>query len=180
MVWCSVKKEHSRQLYFYLLPCAKDFIPLTWTGRTFLAAFSWALTVQLKLLVITDSMKLSPSWEASSHSARQEIPHLLWNPKVSVHKGPPVVPILSQMHSVHTFPPHFPKIHSNIIIPSKPRYSEWSHPSQYRKVNIISFRIHDIFLCACVFLLGCMISYQPDKTEKTECNGENRRIYIGL
>jgi hypothetical protein len=25
-----------------------------------------------------------------------------------------------------------------------------------------------------------MISYQPDKTEKTECNGENRRIYIGL
>jgi lantibiotic modifying enzyme len=31
---------------------------------------------------ITNSMKQSPSWEANSHSASPEIPHLLWNPKL--------------------------------------------------------------------------------------------------
>jgi len=31
-----------------------------------------------------------------------------------VHKIPPLVPNLSQMNPVHTFPPNFPKTHSNI------------------------------------------------------------------
>jgi hypothetical protein len=30
---------------------------------------------------ITNSMEESPTWEADSHSASQEIPRLLWNPK---------------------------------------------------------------------------------------------------
>jgi len=32
-------------------------------------------------------------------------------------QDPLLIPILSQMPPVHTFPPYLPKIHSNIILP---------------------------------------------------------------
>jgi hypothetical protein len=37
-----------------------------------------------------------------------------------------VLHILSHMNSVNTFESYFPKINSNIIFPSVPRFSEWS------------------------------------------------------
>jgi hypothetical protein len=68
-------------------------------------------------------MEHSPSWEANSHSASQEDPRRLWNPKVHycVHKSPTLVPILSQMHQFNSFPSYFPKTSSNNILPSTPR-----------------------------------------------------------
>jgi hypothetical protein len=65
-------------------------------------------------------MDQSPSWEANSNSASQEIPRFLWNPMVHnrVHKSPPLVPIMIHMHPVHNFPSHFPKIQFNIIFPA--------------------------------------------------------------
>jgi hypothetical protein len=46
--------------------------------------------------------------------------------------------VLSQMNPVHTFPPYSSKIHSNIILPSTPRSSEWSLPFRFSSKNYVS------------------------------------------
>ena len=58
-------------------------------------------------------MVQSPSWEANWFVASQEIPRILWNPKVHyrIHNYPPSVPILSQFDPVHALTTHFLKIH---------------------------------------------------------------------
>jgi len=53
-------------------------------------------------------MEQSHSWEANRFEASQEIPRILWIPKVHYHipKGHPTVPILTQFDPVHNL--HIP------------------------------------------------------------------------
>jgi hypothetical protein len=72
-------------------------------------------------------MEHNCSSQANSHSASQEIPRLLWNPKVHyrIHMSQPLV-LTSAIRIQSTCLILFPYIQSNIILPSTPMYSEWS------------------------------------------------------
>jgi hypothetical protein len=63
-------------------------------------------------MILTNYTEQSPSWEANSHSANQEISRLLRNLKLHqrVHKRPALVSVLSQMHPDH-------KLKSNSLKP---------------------------------------------------------------
>jgi hypothetical protein len=86
--------------------------------------------------LVINSVEQSVIWEANGHSASQEIPHPTWNPMVhySVHNSPPLVPILSHMNPIHTFPPYFPNTHSTIF-PSTSRYSKWCLPLRFLRLR---------------------------------------------
>jgi hypothetical protein len=67
---------------------------------------------------LTDSMQQNPSWEGNRFAGSQEIPRILWNPKVRyrIHNSPPPVLILSQLEPVHTSTSYFLRL----SLPSDP------------------------------------------------------------
>jgi len=97
---------------------------------------SYLLTYLLSYL-LTYSMQYSPSSEASSFAASQEIPRILWNPKVHyrIHKCSPPVSSLGQLDPVHTSTSYFLKIHLNITFPSSPGSSKWSFSLRFPHQN---------------------------------------------
>jgi hypothetical protein len=87
------------------------------------------------MLPLTHSFthEAEPFLRAATCAATQELPSVLWNPKVHyrIHKSPPLVPILSQSDAVHTIPSCLSKIYFTIVphlrlgLPSGPFPSEF-------------------------------------------------------
>jgi hypothetical protein len=88
-------------------------------------------------------------WESNSLSGCQEIPNFLWNPKFHyrVYKILPPVSILSQMCLVYNIPSCFPKIHSNIILPSTPKSYEWFFLSGFHSKILHAFLFYTLPTC---------------------------------
>jgi hypothetical protein len=72
---------------------------------------------------MTSSMLQSPSWEATTSSASQEIPRNLWHPEVQyrTYKRLQPAPTHSQINRVQASPSYFSKLHFNIILLSNVR-----------------------------------------------------------
>jgi hypothetical protein len=68
---------------------------------------------------------LTPSWEASSYVATEQVSNILWNPKFHyrAHKGHPLVAIPSQINPVHITVSYLAKINYIIIRLSMSWYS---------------------------------------------------------
>jgi hypothetical protein len=82
------------------------------------------IIVQNKILQ-SDSMEFSPCWETTSFLVTEELPNILWNPKIHrcFYKSPPLVPTLSQINPVYISAAYFSKTEFNITIPPTSRLS---------------------------------------------------------
>jgi len=74
-----------------------------------------------------NAMEQSPSWEANTYSASQEISCILWNRIfiIAITSARHLPLSFGQINPVHATPFHFLNTYFNIILPSTPRSSKW-------------------------------------------------------
>ena len=90
-------------------------------------AYTYLLTYLLTHS-LTHSIQHNPSWKGNRSLASQEIPRILWNPKIyyCIYKCSQTVPNLKQINPFHGPPSHFLKIHLNFIFPFMSGFSKCS------------------------------------------------------
>ena len=148
---------------------------IKWDLRKYSYHCAWNCRISLR----TYCMVQSPSWETNWFAASQEIPCMLWNPRVHyrTHKPPLPVPIQGQSNPVHTRTSHLLEIHPNIIHPFTPRSLQWSLSLRFPRQNRIGppLLIHTRHMSSpshsSRFYHHCRISYvillqhrQPNRT----------------
>jgi hypothetical protein len=107
-------------ILWYRLSCVwLKLIAWRWLEIMYTATTDLIRTAVDSAYVAHSLMELSPSWEVANCAATQELPRVLWNTKFHyrVHKSPSLVPILSQINTIHTISSDLSKIHFNIVHP---------------------------------------------------------------
>jgi hypothetical protein len=87
---------------YHLISICTKFFPIDYRG--YILCRITALDNRLGKLVSYLLMELSFSWESANCAATQELPSILWNPKVHhrVHKSPSLVSVLSEVQSIRS------------------------------------------------------------------------------
>jgi hypothetical protein len=91
------------------------------------------------------------SRKAKSRSASPEIPRILWNQKVRyhVHKSPSLVPVLSQMHPVHTLTLYFQNIRGRVTFDDMIVFSRWGVVRPRPVLKLKGHPVSAIRYCVC-------------------------------
>ena len=170
---CVSKRIHvSKTVYSNSHNFTSECFVIYWRTNWLTDLITYLLTYLLTCL-LTYSMEYSLSWEANRFAASQEIPRILWNPKLHyrIHKCPPPVPILSQLDPVHTPTSHFLKIHFNIL-PSAPGSTQWSvslrfpPPKLCTRLSPLPYAPHDpplSFFLILLLAIWVLINYYQAK-----------------
>jgi hypothetical protein len=121
-VWCSAFKGFGSSLVPWLscVHCneAQESVGRAWHARV-TSEGSYIGTVTAP----KGTISVNPDFlSVAGCATTQEPPSIFWNPKVyyHIHKGSPLVPILSQKDPAHNTPSYLCKIHLNIICPRVP------------------------------------------------------------